>query len=321
MAANSSIFNSDMINRNVTRFLTKLISFILLIILLDQVIGKILEKTYFSVPRKLTYALNESKEDILIFGSSRANRHYNPAILEEKLGLTCFNNGLDGRNIFYNYALLATAVERYTPKIVILDLLDADYSQTESNWNTDRLNVLLPFYGHNKYVDEVINLRSDYEKVKLLSALYPYNSAIVDIVKTRLLKKDLSFGYQGYLPAQSVGGMKNEMDFVKFGESGLADPLKISYLQKLIRICDEKGITLIIILSPWYCQATQNAALLEEIANKNHIRFWNYTFHKEYLDKSLFYDESHLNELGSSKFTEMIATRIQNEIFQDESVK
>lgn len=321
MGASLSTSSSDMNSRSIFRFLKKFFLFLLLIILLDQVFGKILEKAYFSVPRKLTYALNESKEDILIFGSSRANRHYNPAIFEEKLGLTCFNNGLDGRNIFYNYALLATAAERYTPMVVILDLIDGDYSQAGSNWNTDRLNVLLPYYGHDKYVDEVINLRSDYEKVKLLSALYPYNSAIVDIVKTRLLKKDLSFGYHGYLPAHSVGGIKREMNFMDLGGSWTVDSLKISYLQKFINICNDKGIIMIIILSPWYCQETFNAPLLEEIANKNHIRFWNYTFHKEFLDKSLFYDESHLNELGSSKFTEMIAARIQNEIFQDEFVK
>jgi len=321
MAVNLSTFNFDMSNRDVTRFLTKFVSFLVLIVLLDQVIGKILEKTYFSVPRKLTYAINDSNEDILIFGSSRANRHYNPAIFEEKLELTCFNNGLDGRNIFYNYALLATVTNRYTPKIVILDLLSGDYSQTGPNWNTDMLNVLLPYYGQNEYVDEVINLRSDYEKVKLLSAIYPYNSAIVDIVKTKLLKKDLSFGYQGYLPAQPVGGIKNMIDFFKFGESGLVDSLKLSYLQKFIRICDDKSIALILILSPWYCQETQYAPILEEIAAKNHIRFWNFTFREEFSESSLFYDESHLNALGANRFTEMIAVKIQKEIIQGEAIR
>lgn len=321
MVVNLSTFNSDMTKKNLTRFLAKLISFFILIILLDRGIGKILENTYFSVPRKLTYALNESREEILIYGSSRANRHYNPSVFKDKLGLTCFNNGLDGRNIYYNYALLAAATQRYTPKVVILDLVGGDYSESGSNWSTDMLNVLLPYYGHNEYIDEVINLRSDFEKVKLLSALYPYNSAIVDIVKTKVLEKDLSFGNQGYLPAQSVRGMNNEMNFVKSGESRSVDPLKISYLKKFIKICTEKDIPLILIMSPSYCQESQNAPILDEIASENNVRYWNYTFHEEYQDRSLFYDESHLNELGSTRFSEMIADRIQKDIIQGETIR
>ena len=47
------------------------------------------------------YLTRESKADIYIFGSSRANHHYVSSILKDSLQGDCINCGLDGNGIIY----------------------------------------------------------------------------------------------------------------------------------------------------------------------------------------------------------------------------
>jgi hypothetical protein len=305
--------HQDMNTKSIATFLAKLTFFLLFVLVLDQSVGFFLSKMYFNVPRKLTYAINKSNEEILIYGSSRANRHYNPAVFEEKLGLSCFNNGMDGRNIYYHYALFSSTIERYTPKIVILDLIDADYSITNSDWSTDRLNVLLPFYGHNEYIDEIIKLRSGWEGIKMLSSIYPYNSAIIEILKTFLTNKDANLGYHGYLPAKEVEGVSYKIERVNFENKLIPDPLKISYLKKIITTCENRKIKLMVIISPWYSTQKICSEILEEILSDGQQLLWDFSHHENFSDKSLFSDASHLNEYGSKLFSEFIADTLKSQ--------
>jgi hypothetical protein len=44
----------------------------------------------------VTYSVEGTKADLLIFGSSRANRHYLPDNFEKRMNLSCFNIGQEG---------------------------------------------------------------------------------------------------------------------------------------------------------------------------------------------------------------------------------
>lgn len=288
-----------------------------MVVFLDFSIGQILRTLYFKVPRKITYTIQESYEDIQIYGSSKANRHYNPYVFENELGLSCFNNGVDGRNIFYHYAAINSLLQRHKPKLIILDLLSEDYLKSDGGWNTDRLNVLLPYYNHNSYIKEVVNLRSPFERVKLLSSIYPFNSAIVDICVSIKEGKDRSIGYKGYIPL-GYSEKSHEMNKVNFHKEYEIDELKINYLKKIIKTCNSNNIKLIIIKSPWYAEYPEKSSLLEEIAFENKITFWNFTNLDFFSERSFFYDESHLNEKGAELFTEFVVDKIKSEQIIDE---
>ena len=42
------------------------------------------------------YICNHSNEDIIMMGSSRMRHHYNPVIIEQLTGMSCYNAGEDG---------------------------------------------------------------------------------------------------------------------------------------------------------------------------------------------------------------------------------
>ena len=195
MVANLFTSNSKIV------FLYKLIRLIIILFTLDFSIGHFCKHLYFSQKSGLnyrtTYALEKTNEDMLIFGSSRANHHYNPQIFTGVTGLSCYNVGRDGQSIFYHHAVQKATLTRYKPKIIILDVVFTDFESAQSEESLDRLAALLPYYKTHKEIQNIVNQRSKFEKFKLWSKIYPYNSLILTILKYNFIatkQMDLS-GY------------------------------------------------------------------------------------------------------------------------------
>ena len=93
--------------------------------------------------------------------------------------LSFYNAGRDGNFMFYHLAVLKGVLNRYSPKIVILDFVAEEFAQNQYSY--DRLSSLLPYYKSHPEMRSIINLKSKYEKIKLLSQIYPYNSLMLTI--------------------------------------------------------------------------------------------------------------------------------------------
>ena len=65
-----------------------------------------------------------TKYDAYIFGASRASHHYDPSIIEDKLGLSCFNAGDDGKNATYQLGILQMLLKKHTPKLIVYEIGD-----------------------------------------------------------------------------------------------------------------------------------------------------------------------------------------------------
>lgn len=123
-------------------------------VLLDFAFGRLYEGLYFSEKSRQNdrriHSVLGTHEDILIFGSSRALHHYNPKIIEDSLGMSCYNVGSGGQNIYYHLALLEATLERYTPKIAILELMSIDFEITPPQWDTEKLGHCYHFITNLK---------------------------------------------------------------------------------------------------------------------------------------------------------------------------
>lgn len=118
---------------------------------------------------RITYSINENQSDILILGSSRAHRHYNPDVLEKKLNKICYNAGVKGQKLLFNVALGSIILERYNPEVIILNI-DHNWFY-EYNEAYDRLSDLYPYYWeHRSILKPIFNLNStlDFIDFKLL---------------------------------------------------------------------------------------------------------------------------------------------------------
>ncbi len=302
--------------KSIPLLVTKILAFIFLAILVDQVFGSIFRHFYFRQTSgweyRTKYSVEETKADILIFGASRAQQQYNPVYFEERLHQTCYNTGRDGEPVFYDYAILKGVLKRYTPKIVVLDMENFIFAQNQDSY--DRLAILLPFYKGHPEMREVIALKSPYEKIKLQSQVYPYNSLLFKIAIGNLAyNKKRSEDIKGYVPlTRELEGTPRLNDYTK--NTYPIDSVKLNYYNAFIDDCLKAGSKIYIVCGPYFFKAigTDTSLLLaRQIARQKNVPFFD--FSKEQLfvtNPRLFDDSMHVNVNGSKIFTNQVIDSI-----------
>lgn len=166
------------------KYMSKALLLFVLLLMTDRGVGYGLKWMYFNQKGEdfyyTTKALDKQTADLVILGSSRARNHYNPEILQDSLGISCYNAGRSGCFLVYQRAQLDLILDRYTPKAIILEVTPYDMTVGEGDY--DRLSGLLPYQHHASW-QKVISIKSPWEKYKCWSAIYPYNSKFFKMVK------------------------------------------------------------------------------------------------------------------------------------------
>lgn len=311
MEESLSIFNSD-------SMLKKLfINFLLVaavVAVLDFAIGKVLRHFYFTETSGLhyrtTYSMEKTDADILIFGSSRANHHYVPEVFVDSLGLSYYNTGRDGNGIFYQTALLKSVLGRYTPKLVILDYA-GDFGKGRQVY--DNLSSMLPYYESHPEIRKEVNLRSPYEKVKLLSGIYPFNSQVLTITVGNMdLNKTRKPDNRGYVPLETEHPVIKEYFHTLVQQP--VDSNKIHSLREFVEVAKASGTKLIVIYSPLYQEHKRywEMEICARICKEAGVPFWDYSRDSFFLQRpDLYYDPVHLNHKGAVIFSQKIASRLR----------
>lgn len=291
-----------------------IIFFVLFVVVLDFAAGKVYELFYFSDTSKrndrLIHSVLETNEDILIFGSSRALHHYNPQIIEDSLGMTCYNVGSGGQNIYFHLALLESSLERYTPKIVVLELMSIDFEKTPSQWETEKLGVLLPFSDKSEAAKNAVLRRGKIENLKLFSSVYPFNSLQYLMFRNNFLP--FNNHMKGYIPIHRVWNKPlagAEQNTVK------TDTLKLKTLYQFIETCESHNIQLFVFISPHYklkMKKSRYVGITEKLLLKYGIKVLNFESDSVFLQHpEYFADPFHLNKIGADIFTFLVTKKLQ----------
>ena len=290
---------------------------------MDQVIGYILRQLYFNQKagpnQALTFAFRECNSEIVIFGASQAQHNYDPRIISNSLKMNCYNAGQDGgHSILLQYAQIKELTERYSPKIIILEFHPNNIVRYQGDY--DRLQILLPYYSDYPELHQLIQLRSPYEKIKLLSAIYPFNSNIINIIRfNTITHASRRQDFNGYIPLK--GRMNNEKVNInnQVGTSEIADTNMVIALKNIIRLCHNKHISLFIISSPIYHRTNELgnsssvAKLTLDILKRNQVHYLDFTFDSSFTGHlALFKDKMHLNEQGAKVFTSKLVLKLKN---------
>lgn len=322
--SNSVRFLMGFINKikekKLPHFLLKLLVFLSIIFLLDFSIGSILKYWYYEQDSGLlyraTYAIDSTRAEILIFGSSTANHHYSPGSFENRTHLSFYNTGRDGNTIFYNYSILQGVLRRYSPKIVILDLNRGEFKVNPESY--DRISSLLPYYNNHPKIRSIIQLKSPYEKYKLLSKIYPFNSMLFTIaVGTTEYNKSREYinDKKGYVPLNRVWKREITTDAstIKYG----LDSNKTDIFKFFITDCMNSNVKLYIFISPTFKNYTHEDPSIEvaqKIANESNIPFYNFSGDTSFLNHiGLFADVLHLNDKGAKIYSNRVVDKIQEQ--------
>jgi len=294
--------------------LKKLFIVFIIILLFDLLIGKTLEYFYYRQTSGLlyrtTYSMDSTTADILIFGSSRANHHYVPEILEDSLKMFYYNTGRDGSGIFYQLAVLKSILKRHNPKIVILDYYDVlEFNQSDY----DRLSSLLPYYKRHIEIQDIVNKRSSFEMVKLLSSTYPYNSLLTTIMVGNFdMNKKRKSDNKGYVPLYSE--WKLDLKTVESIPKLSLDVNKKNSFIEFIDLCRKSEIKVYVVYSPIFMLHAdeEEISIAKKLCKERNVDFLDFSKDNFFLSRpDFFQDITHLNHKGAITFTNQVLTKIK----------
>lgn len=308
---------STLISDAMKRFIIKIALFFALIAVADVLCGYALG--YFAknakggFTQRDTYICDKLETDFLLMGSSRCVRHYNPQIITDSLGMTCYNTGQMGNGIILNYGRLRMIDERKKPKVVIYDIAP-DFDLFVGDDNHRYLTWLKSHYERNG-IAEIFNSVDCTEKYKMMSQMYRYNSRIIELM-TDYLHPISDSRANGFSP------LKGEMDKTKIkigGEKGktpVVDKVKLDYINKLIDELD--GVKLYFVVSPkWYGMDSVQIQPIMDICQERGIPFVDFANNPKYVHQDVYFkDGNHMNAKGADEFTRDLIGLLKNEILQ-----
>ena len=307
--------------------LTKLLVFIFVLVVVDHAAGYMLRKLFFnqkaSQESSLTYSFFHCKADLLIFGNSRAQRHYDTRVIADSLKISCFNAGISGYGMLLPCVQIEVILKRYSPKIIVFEIDPADFEYSAGEY--DRLSVLLPYYHALSQLRPLILRRSPFEGFKLLSGIYPFNSNVINIIRYnfnfanpfahRARRKD----FDGYVPIVNkemqgtIPNTSSEKAHAAIIDTAVIDTNLLKALERIIRLCQKKNIHLILVNSPVFHNRGDHSVPLSKAAKQvlalihlEKAEFLDFTLEPLFVGQmELFADRDHLNEKGAAIFTRL----------------
>ena len=274
--------------------------------------------------------------DILVFGSSRAQHHFDPRIISRFTNKSAYNIGLDGTGIDLQAAWFFTYLRHnQKPEFLILSLdipnlarkLDSSVyhpGQYVAYLNEPDLFLALKQHGAEW------SLYKNFPFIgiaKFISPLTSGNEQLRYEATRSLLKSPLPESLLSGFAAVDKNWTAEFDDYKKQHPSGVTYeiyPENIQTIRAVLMRCKQSGIKPILVYSPEYYEnqlLTNNRRdifiIYGGIAKDFNVPFWDYSDSMISHDKGNFYNSQHLNVRGASRFTEDLALRLQAVIQTD----
>lgn len=301
------------------KFIYTLLSLLVLVVLGDWAVGSWLRHAFAHTSHdeigRLNYISDSVTADIVVLGSSRALHHYVPSIITDSTGLTCYNCGFENEGIVFHYALLRQLQQRYLPRLVIYELT-YDYDIQYLTWRPASLKHIHTMAGL-QCRDSILASVDPWERVSMLSHIYPYNSLAFAIQASQApTTYDRPEVDNGYIPQFKHMELATDWQFQPQKHNEQVDSLKLGYLAKLIA---ENAGHLLIVVSPRYLSPEDDIyGQVEELCRMHGVPFVCMVSDPVISrDPSLWEDDGHLNHTGAQAFTRQLVPHIKEILTQN----
>lgn len=297
------------------KFLLKVISFFLIIIIIDIlsgiVYGKLRKLARSGITYNYEYIADSCANDILILGSSKAARHYNPQIIGDSLNMSCYNCGEPGCGIITALARYRMIKCRHMPKMIIYELTPGyDYFDTD---DYSKYLLSLKPYANKECVRAIFDqFGDDLDPLRLCSKMYMNNSTIIQVLTDCIRYTPYNGGFQ------PLNGRMNAMP--KLTNNSVPqkiDSIKLNCLERFIQEVKRDSVFLCFVASPECSEMMRiddnDYNIGVNLCKKYNVQY----FDKRYIDgisnnPSLFHDKVHLNGEGASVFSKEIIYDLKN---------
>lgn len=310
---------------------------ILLVLLLLRLTDRVLIPKYYYNNKWSTtatyhgfYEMEDDTVDVLFLGSSHAACAFNPQVLYNEYGITSYNLGCEQQNLLLSYYWLKEALRSQTPRAVVLDTYILFEYKPDEALNTEeactRKAVDVMKWGGVK-TETIQAICQNDSKQTELSYYFPnlrFHSRWSELGEDDFTFMELegytelkgynallgcySWQRQSYEPIQETETLEGEP----------AVPLMLEYLQKIVDLCAENEIELILVKTPTTKQTWEKHNTVEFYARESGVRFYDFNTQDLYDASSFDFasdmaDDQHANVSGAVKLTEYMGEILDTE--------
>ena len=271
-------------------------------LLMPKYMGDIVEGALIS-----EYYKETTDHDVVFVGDCEVYENFSPITMWEDYGITSYIRGSAQQLIWQSYYLLEETLEYEKPEAVVFNVLSMKYD-TPQKEAYNRMTLDGMKWSKSKVDDIRASMMEDEEFADYVFPLLRYHSRWQELTsddfKYLFTKRPVSqSGYYMRIdvkPAQTFPKPKKLANY-EFGENSW------KYLEKMRKLCEEKGIQLILVKAPslypaWYDEWEEQ---IKEYAKTYELPYYNFLeltdevgidFTKDTYDGGL-----HLNLSGAEK--------------------
>lgn len=304
--------------RSMKKILIWIVSIIIIVAVVDIVFG--MGMSYYTRTHKLNgdyraidHLIRDSVDELVVLGSSVALNSIDTKKISDSLNIKAYNGGSNGQTFPFYLTLMEIIADKPGLKTVILGMKEASLCDEGLG---NRYNLLVPYYdcGHGA-IDSRMESKSALDKLLLKSSLYRYNSIWFRILlymfmdpglveECGFVAKDIPRYYPHKIRVDDTNDIVTDERRQEFEE--------------FVSLCKNKNIRLIVCVPPRYEAAgdmNSGERYLRQRALSNDFELWFDAKDTPISsDSTLFYDNTHLNYLGADKYTDIVLSRLKNEI-------
>lgn len=288
--------------------------FFAILIALILSIQKVVDISYNKHSLNKINLLLEHKIDcnVMVWGSSVALVQIDPTIIEKETGLSCYNEGWHG-TFFVQYNALMKEFLSYSKECKYM-IVACDFDNLGKNELITRPDMYLSHLSNKKIYQSLYEIEP--EKIWRAKYIPGYKFGLLNKI---FYKGVIGLGerrnsLKGYEPYNCI--WDKSADSAKTFYARFDDHIYID-LKKTINEITSKGIKVILISPPVYAKGyalIQNAEQIKEkyhsLSDNNNVYYIDYTIDTICQNKLYFYNNSHMNIGGATKFSEHLAKNI-----------
>lgn len=263
----------------------------------DIAFGKIADSLLLNnMGSKFEYAmLSENNPDLVFFGSSRADSHYDTPFINDSLNISAFNLGQPGRGLTYDNAVIDIYLQAHNPKMIVLELMPDALSGELNN----RIKPLYPYIEQYPIIYDIA-CKVDKTNIYLLkSHLLRYNSEILEMIKRR--SNTYQYNSYGFNPL-SISNSQKDLHETELPFDYAIDNIAKNCLIDIFDLCKKYNVELVVAYSPELY--IRHHELPTALCDSLGIRIMDFRgLRSADQDNDIFYDLFHLNEYGAREYT------------------
>ncbi len=312
-STSSSELKLHMKPRSHVREIARVIAFVCGALLLDRVAGTALWSLQDQVQTgemgRVSQLLANKDADIVIFGSSRAKHHFDPAVLESVSQQSVFNAGWDGQGIYYHRFMQQMLLKNGTSaRTFILQLDPQDLARS----NASRVvSALSPYVDASPETTQIFQQCDDRVVVKQHSQCWRFNSLVGPLVLNWLKPAPSDNGFS----ALESTGRKLVAQPDRTLPRLKPDPQLVAEYRRFISDARKHGIDVVLVSCPRLDrneEAEQETwPALQRIAHDEQVTLLALDERRfpQLADPDLYCDAGHLNPEGARALTKLLAQR------------